>query len=205
MSVHNWNFFNWLNVQKKFIYLFKNVSLSICKSCLIILLSKPRSICSPGWFGIIVVRPSGCSKNLWLPFCRLKTKPIFNKIFVTSREVSKGSFDIMLRLNLYLLQSQKFIFRNIFFLYFQIKCNGFFGAFYQGIVTFCLCMTAGQFNNWRNQISVKSLFNDDIVLFLHIFEFYNQQIYILLFNYFLLFHPFTLSMHTSFLAISYPP
>src|SRR5271157_3031097 len=51
----------------------RNSSLLIRRSFFMILLRRPRSISSPGWFGTVVVLPSGCLKNMWLPY-QLKTQ-----------------------------------------------------------------------------------------------------------------------------------
>lgn len=64
------------------------------RSRFIILLSSPLSISSPPWLGMMVVLPLGCSKNIWLPCCRLQVNPSFSRILVSSFALSPGSRDI---------------------------------------------------------------------------------------------------------------
>ena len=50
---------------------------------------------SPGWFGMTVVRPLGCSKNMWLPCCLLNSNPYRLRTLVNSFADKRGNFDIV--------------------------------------------------------------------------------------------------------------
>ena len=55
-----------------------------------IFVRSPLSMSSPAWFGITVVLPSGCWKNMWLPSCLLSSKPSFLRILFTSFALRSG-------------------------------------------------------------------------------------------------------------------
>src|SRR5665647_1837360 len=96
-------FFKIIKSRQKRMRLFINSihSSRVIFTSFIILLIIPLPIFSVRCIGTIVVLPSGCCKNKWLPFCLICSKPIFSSAFTTflQEEVIFYSFTVLHQLD----------------------------------------------------------------------------------------------------------